>query len=105
MYKEIRDLKPVSIAVLLLTLVSSWMLSLSLGIIIVGAQASEAESGEQFAAMGGLQIALTCLAVLMCLPSVVNSSYSTRFSAHSALAGHRCLSSESEVEIYRDSYY
>ena len=61
MYKEIRDLKPVSMAVLLLTLVSSWMLSLSLGIIIVGAQASETESGEQFAAMGGLQIALTCL--------------------------------------------
>lgn len=71
MYKEIRDLKPVSMAVLLLTLVSSWMLSLSLGIIVVGAQASETESGEQFAAMGGLQIALTCLAVLMCLPSVV----------------------------------
>ena len=71
MYKEIRDLKPVSMAVLLLTLVSSWMLSLSLGIIVVGAQASEVESGEQFAAMGGLQIALTCLAVLMCLPSVV----------------------------------
>lgn len=75
MYKEIRDLKPVSMAVLLLTLVSSWMLSLSLGIIIVGAQASETESGEQFAAMGGLQIALTCLAVLMCLPSVAKGLF------------------------------
>ena len=71
MFKEIRDLKPVSVSMLILTSVASWMLSLSLGMTIVGAQASETDAGEQFSAMGGLQIALTCLAVLMCLPSVV----------------------------------
>lgn len=69
--KEIKDLRPVSFSVLISTLVAAWLLSLSLGMTMVGAKASGTEAGEQFSAMGGLQIALTCLAVLMCLPSVV----------------------------------
>ncbi|MEJ4113137.1 ABC transporter permease [Corynebacterium kroppenstedtii] len=71
MFKEIRDLKPVSISVSVLTLVASWLLTLSLGMTIVGARASETDAGEQFSSLGGMQIALTCMSVLMCLPSVV----------------------------------
>lgn len=71
LFKEIKDLRPVSFSVLISTLVAAWLLSLSLGMTIVGAKASDTDAGEQFSAMGGLQIALTCLAVLMCLPSVV----------------------------------
>lgn len=71
MFKEIRDLRPMSLSVLIMTLIASWMLTLSLGITIVGAQASDTEAGEQFSSLGGLQIALTCISIFMCLPSVV----------------------------------
>ncbi len=71
MFKEIRDLKPASVSIFVLGLVASWLFSLSLGMTIVGAQASKTDAGQQFSAVGGLQIALTTLAVLMCLPSVV----------------------------------
>lgn len=60
-----------SLSVLIMTLIASWMLTLSLGITIVGAQASDTEAGEQFSSLGGLQIALTCISIFMCLPSVV----------------------------------
>ena len=71
MLKELRDLYPMAVSILVVTAVSSWMLTLSLGLTIVGAHASETDAGAQFAAVGGLQIALTCLSVILCAPSVV----------------------------------
>ena len=71
MFKELRDLHPMAFSILIVTAVSSWMLTLSLGLTIVGAQASGTDAGEQFAAIGGLQIALTCLSIILCAPSVV----------------------------------
>ncbi|WP_340055035.1 FtsX-like permease family protein [Corynebacterium parakroppenstedtii] len=60
-----------AVSILIVTAVSSWMLTLSLGLTIVGAQASGTDAGEQFAAIGGLQIALTCMSVILYAPSVV----------------------------------
>ena len=71
MLKELRDLYPMAVSILVVTAVSSWMLTLSLGLTIVRAHASETDAGAQFAAVGGLQIALTCLSVILCAPSVV----------------------------------
>ncbi|MDU7286223.1 FtsX-like permease family protein [Corynebacterium kroppenstedtii] len=71
MLKELRDLHSMAVSILIMTAVSSWMLTLSLGLTIVGAQASGTDAGAQFAAIGGLQIALTCMSVMLCAPSVV----------------------------------
>lgn len=60
-----------AVSIVIVTAVSSWILTLSLGLTIVGAQASGTESGELFAAIGSMQIALTCLSVILCAPSVV----------------------------------
>lgn len=54
MLKELRDLYPMAVSILVVTAVSSWMLTLSLGLTIVGAHASETDAGAQFAAVGGL---------------------------------------------------
>lgn len=83
-FKEIRDFQAAATAILVMTFITSWLLSLSLGMTIVGAQASKTEAGEQFSALGGLQIALTCLSVLLCLPSLVKIAVS-RDSRHIAL--------------------
>lgn len=74
MIKEVRDLRPMVASLAALSFVASTMLSLSLGLTIVGARMAETEEGEQFAAIGGLQIAMTCLAIVLCLPGVVRLS-------------------------------
>lgn len=69
--KELRDLKPMTISLWSVTLVASTILTLSLGLTILGVQATDKQTAEQFSSIGGMQISFSSLAVLLCIPSVV----------------------------------
>lgn len=71
MLKELRDLRPMASSVLCVTFVASLMLTLSLGLTIVGAQSTDKAAQGQFSTIGGMQIALTSMAVILCIPAVV----------------------------------
>lgn len=70
LFRELLEFKTTLAALAVSSFVSATLASLSLGMIVAGAGAG-GEAAEQFSAIGGLQIALVCISVLLCLPVVV----------------------------------
>ncbi|WP_216426552.1 FtsX-like permease family protein [Arcanobacterium phocae] len=71
MLKEIRDFIPMFVATLSISSISCCLITLSLGTTIAGAQLPTGPAAEQFSVLGGFQMALTIMAILFCVPTII----------------------------------